>query len=191
MDSKKSPLADPKWGLAWSNRNAPVQALVRNALLRGRFLAILEAAHAHTIDYVRAEWLEMQRDPDSDVAKSVNRSKRHIDRMLKNIAIGFDASVSAPDVTSAAEIDPRLQRLCFVCAKSSVGCEREWTELRALIDRQQCHGIDIARVFEASENPRMVDDIIIRMSLRNDEVFARTVGAIEVLVARARRAKEK
>jgi hypothetical protein len=78
----RSPLADPRWGLAWSNRGASDETLVHNALLNGNFELLLQAALAHGLDAVHQQW--------RTVAPSLPaRARSEIDRKLRNIAQGF------------------------------------------------------------------------------------------------------
>ncbi len=84
--ARTSSLADPKWGLAWSNRDASAQALVGNALMRGAFTAILEAALEYGMPFVREQWSLLcasgQVAPKSPV-------RGYIADMLDNIEKGF------------------------------------------------------------------------------------------------------
>jgi hypothetical protein len=85
---RTSALSDPKWGLAWSNRDAPVVALVRNALLRGSFGAVLEAVVEQGLDAVRAQWADLVASSDPDERPSAPM-RRAVDRMLVNIEKGL------------------------------------------------------------------------------------------------------
>lgn len=51
----QSPLAHPKFGLAWSNPGAGAAALVVSALRNGNYMLLLEAATAHGLDFVRQQ----------------------------------------------------------------------------------------------------------------------------------------
>lgn len=80
-----SPLADPKWGLAWSNSAISDEALVRNALARGSFLAILEGAAYYGLDFIRTQWSAMCKDDPPMSAKY----RDYVENMLRNIDTGF------------------------------------------------------------------------------------------------------
>ena len=83
--SPVSPLADPKWGLAWSNPAISDEALVRNALARGGFLAILEGAAYYGMGFIRAQWSAMCKDDSQVTAKN----RAYVEGMLRNIETGF------------------------------------------------------------------------------------------------------
>jgi transcriptional regulator with XRE-family HTH domain len=82
----RSPLADPKWGLAWSNSAISDEALVRNALTKGAFLPILEGVLYHGLDYVKAQWEEISLE--GVMSKPKNRA--YVEGILKNIAKGIE-----------------------------------------------------------------------------------------------------
>ena len=82
----RSSLADPRWGIAWSNRDMTRQALVANALLNGAYAPILEASAEYGIDFVRAQWKALQSARDGRIAK---RLRARTDRILNNIEVGF------------------------------------------------------------------------------------------------------
>jgi transcriptional regulator with XRE-family HTH domain len=82
---RHSALADPAWGLAWSNPSASAEALVRNALIRGGYAAVLQAVLEHGIDFVRTQWAQVVRGEEGVTSKS----KENIRRMLSNIEKGM------------------------------------------------------------------------------------------------------
>jgi len=77
-------LAQPRFGLAWSNRQADESVLLRNALVQGRFDAIVESAAKDGMPFVRAELRRLRLSgaiPPSAAAK--------VDSMLVSIDRGF------------------------------------------------------------------------------------------------------
>lgn len=82
----RSTLADPKWGLAWSNQQMGVRGLVTNALLKGDYDAILEAVTQHGMALVQGQWQELKETRPARVSK---RTVASVDRMLRNITRGF------------------------------------------------------------------------------------------------------
>lgn len=84
---QRSPLADPKWGLAWSNPDAPAEALVRNALAHGNFDLLLQAVLGHGMDTVRTQWRQ--------VAPTLpSRARQEVERKLRNIEQGLNDAES-------------------------------------------------------------------------------------------------
>jgi len=81
----RSPLADPRWGLAWSNPDAPPEVLVRNALVHGSFDLILEAVLAHGLAMVKDVWKQTARVLPV-------RARREVERKLRNIESGLAAA---------------------------------------------------------------------------------------------------
>lgn len=82
-----SPLAHPRWGLAWSNPDGiSTTALIQNALLRGSFTLILEACAVHGIERVRAEWENLRQNPEECVSQ---RLATHVNGLLENITKGI------------------------------------------------------------------------------------------------------
>lgn len=81
----RSPLADPKWGLAWSNAAISDQALVRNALIKGAFSAILEAEIFHGPEFVRSQWQAICKTGEGISPKG----RAYVERMLNNIEAGL------------------------------------------------------------------------------------------------------
>ncbi len=80
--AQRSPLADPKWGLAWSNPDAPTEVLVRNALANGNFDLLLQAVLGHGLDAVQTQWRQVA--PTLPV-----RARREVERKLRNIEKGL------------------------------------------------------------------------------------------------------
>ena len=84
---RRSSLADPVWGLAWSNPNLSDEVLVRNALAKGTFLVILEAVLEHGMAFVRTQWNLMLRSdepPSLQVQSNVRRILGNIERGISN-----------------------------------------------------------------------------------------------------------
>lgn len=78
----RSPLAAPQWGLAWSNPDAPPEALLRNALAHGRFDLLLQAVIGHGLDAVLQQWQQ--------VAPTLPaRARKEVQRKLNNIEKGW------------------------------------------------------------------------------------------------------
>lgn len=86
-------LADPAWGLAWSNPDGiSDSALIRAALRRGNFAVVLEACALHGIDRVSAEWREMTRSASPEPgAAQVDQ----VERVLRNIRQGQQPHAAA------------------------------------------------------------------------------------------------
>jgi hypothetical protein len=78
-----SPLAESRWGLAWSNPGVPTEVLLRNALANGNFELLLEAALAHGLDAVQQQWRIV--GPNLSA-----RARQEVERKLLNIQKGFD-----------------------------------------------------------------------------------------------------
>ena len=71
-------------GLVWSNPDAPDEAYIRAALIRPRFLVLLEMAATVGRDKIQREWSILERE-GSDEAK---RAAKYVRRILKNMADG-------------------------------------------------------------------------------------------------------
>jgi transcriptional regulator with XRE-family HTH domain len=81
-------LADPAWGLAWSNPAGITDtALIRAALRRGNFTAVLEACAIHGLERVKAEWNDMTDHSEQDPSRALSAQ---INRILRNIQRGLD-----------------------------------------------------------------------------------------------------
>lgn len=78
----RSPLADPKWGLAWSNTAIDPKVLIRNALAKGGFLLLLEAVKAHGLQEVLTQWVKVKPDVRP-------RAQAEVERQLRNIQQGI------------------------------------------------------------------------------------------------------
>lgn len=76
----RSPLADPKWGLAWSNTAIDTQVLIRNALAKGGLLLLLEAVKAHGLPEVLAQWAKVKPGLKPRTQAEVERQLRNIQR---------------------------------------------------------------------------------------------------------------
>ena len=83
---QRASLADPRWGIAWSNPDMDAGALITNALLKGAYGAILEAAAAYGIDRVRGRWGQVKGARPARMSKQARAS---VERILGNIAKGF------------------------------------------------------------------------------------------------------
>jgi hypothetical protein len=77
-------LAQPRFGLAWSNRKADESVLLRNALVQGRFDAIVESAVKDGMPFVRSE-LQHLRSSGAITASAAAK----VDAMLASIDRGF------------------------------------------------------------------------------------------------------
>ena len=71
--------------LAWSNREAPVDVLIRQALLQPRFQVLLDAAVEFGLDSVAREWnrLRAEGSPEAVKARPVT------DRILGHLSDGY------------------------------------------------------------------------------------------------------
>lgn len=76
--STRSPLADPKWGLVWSNAALDDKTLIRNALAKGGFMLLLEAVKAHGLEEVLAQWRKVKPELKPRVQVEVERQLRNI-----------------------------------------------------------------------------------------------------------------
>jgi transcriptional regulator with XRE-family HTH domain len=85
-----SPLAQPRFALAWSNPSADEGVLVRKALLEGRLDALVEAALSLGIDRVRAELSALRQRGVIDAQREAS-----LRRMLGNIEKGLDDAAAA------------------------------------------------------------------------------------------------
>ena len=89
---RRSPLADPKFGLAWSNPAAPDEVLVRSALRHGAFHLLLEAALHHGVPYVELQLSVLQSSDDDALS---DHALTDVRRKLVNIARGIAAAEQA------------------------------------------------------------------------------------------------
>jgi hypothetical protein len=89
----RSPLADPSFGLAWSNRVASDEVLVRAAIAHGAFHMVLEAVLHHGLKFVERQLEIMQSDEDAALP---DRALAEVRRKLANIGRGL-ATAGFPD----------------------------------------------------------------------------------------------
>lgn len=80
----RAALSDRRFGLAWSNPRADEGVLLRNALVQGRFHAILESAARDGLPFVRAELHALR-------SSGVMDEPAHLraERLLASIERGF------------------------------------------------------------------------------------------------------
>ena len=90
--SSRSHLSDPKFGLAWSNRLASDEVLVRAAIKRGAFHLLLEAVLGHGFEFVEQQLAILQSDEDTALS---DRALAEVRRKLVNIARGIAAAKRA------------------------------------------------------------------------------------------------
>lgn len=83
-NDRQAALRAPRWGLAWSNRHADEAVLLRNALARGQFEAVLEAAATDGTAFVREQILRLHHDRIID-----DTHRAELMRMAANIEAGF------------------------------------------------------------------------------------------------------
>lgn len=88
---KRSSLADPARGLAWSNPGMGDEALVRNALRKGTYQLVLEAVLEHGLPFVRQQWALMLADPDVGLSA---RAQADVSRKLDNIERGLQRAAA-------------------------------------------------------------------------------------------------
>jgi hypothetical protein len=77
-------LADPRFGLSFSNPGASESVLLRNALLQLRFYAILEACGTDGIPFVRGQIEQLRQSGDINEEHVTT-----LNRMLKSVERGF------------------------------------------------------------------------------------------------------
>lgn len=79
-------LADPSWGLAWSNPDGISDAaLIRAALHRGNFTVVLEACATYGVERVAAEWRDLSTRPGAGLGP---HQVAQVERVLRNIRQG-------------------------------------------------------------------------------------------------------
>lgn len=81
-----SPLADPSFGLPWSNRLAPNDVLVRAAIKHGAFHLFLEAVLGHSLKFVEQQLAILQADEDAALP---DRALAEVRGKLANIGRGL------------------------------------------------------------------------------------------------------
>jgi hypothetical protein len=86
----RSPLSHPAFGLAWSNRLASDEVLVRNAIQHGAFHLLLAASLHHGVAFVEDQLATMLQD--EDVVMS-DRAQAEVRRKLANIRRGIAAAM--------------------------------------------------------------------------------------------------
>lgn len=80
------PLADPSWGLAWSNPDGISDAaLIRAALHRGNFTVVLEACATYGVERVASEWRDLVTRSEADIG---THPVAQVERILRNILEG-------------------------------------------------------------------------------------------------------
>jgi transcriptional regulator with XRE-family HTH domain len=84
--ARRSSLAHPSRGLAWSNAAMSHEALVRNALMKGSYDLVLESVLEHGLPFVRQQWALMTGDADLGMSA---RARADISRKLLNIERGM------------------------------------------------------------------------------------------------------
>jgi len=72
--------------IAWSNREADDSTCIRAALMRPRFECLLAIARRFGLEKLQAEWMALLEDELSDTSLPAP----HVERILRNIAIGFE-----------------------------------------------------------------------------------------------------
>lgn len=80
----RSGLGDHFKGLVWSNPNAPDSAYIRAALLKPRFLQLLEMAKIVGLERIQQEWAVLVAE-DSSEAQGASKS---VERILRNMSEG-------------------------------------------------------------------------------------------------------
>lgn len=101
--SSCSPLSNPSFGLAWSNRLAPNDVLVRAAIKHGAFHLLLEAALGHGLQFVERQLEIMQSDEDAALS---DHALSEVRRKLANIARG----IAAAELASQDVMHPEAER---------------------------------------------------------------------------------
>ena len=86
MQAKRTSLANPCRGLAWSNPHVSDEVLVRSSLHHGAYHLVLDAVLDFGLAYVRQQWLLMLQDED---AAPPARACVDIERKLANIERGL------------------------------------------------------------------------------------------------------
>lgn len=76
--TQRSSLADPKWGLSWSNPAVDHETLIRSALAKGSFVLLLEAIKAHGLEEVLAQWPQVKPGLKPQLQAEVERQLSNI-----------------------------------------------------------------------------------------------------------------
>ncbi|MDB6039367.1 MAG: hypothetical protein JWM99_3208 [Verrucomicrobiales bacterium] len=77
-------------GLVWSNPNAGDEVYIRAALLKPRYLQLLEIALEFGLDRLRHEW-KLLKEENTPAAQFAALS---VERILRNIGKGFEVASS-------------------------------------------------------------------------------------------------
>lgn len=86
VPTRPRPLADPSWGLAWSNPDGISDAaLIRAALHRGAFTVVLEACATYGVERVATEWRDLVTRPEAGLGTHL---VAQVERILSNIRQG-------------------------------------------------------------------------------------------------------
>ncbi|OYU44345.1 MAG: hypothetical protein CFE44_13445 [Burkholderiales bacterium PBB4] len=96
----RSPLADRKFGLAWSYSSISDEVLVRKALAHGAFHLLLEATLHHGLTFVEQQLAVMLADEEGGLSP---RAEAEIRRKLRNISRGIAAAERNSSVRHLAE----------------------------------------------------------------------------------------
>lgn len=84
--ARHKPLADPSWGLAWSNPDGISDAaLIRAALHRGNFTVVLEACATYGVERVASEWRDLVARSEAGIG---THPVAQVERILRNIREG-------------------------------------------------------------------------------------------------------
>ena len=87
-------MANPFWqahrGLVWSNPDADDAVWIRAALLRPRFGTLLSIAREFGLERLRTEWQALE----VDGVRHLERARPHVERILRNIDVGFQRAAS-------------------------------------------------------------------------------------------------
>lgn len=71
--------------LAWSDRNAPDDVLIRQALLQPRFQVLLDAAVTFGLDKLKGEWMRLRAEESPEALKA----RPATERMLAHLDDGY------------------------------------------------------------------------------------------------------
>ncbi len=88
---RRTRLAEPGFGLAWSNRNAPDDVLIRQALLRGSYPLILQAVLDAGLDTVRREWAWLLANEGDRIPQ---QAREDVARQLRNMETGLSRAAA-------------------------------------------------------------------------------------------------
>jgi transcriptional regulator with XRE-family HTH domain len=88
--SGQTPFKDKHRLLAWSNPAAPVDVLIRKALVRPDFGVLLDAATELGLERVEEQWVLLQ----NEASKETTRTAPVTNRMLRHIRRGYDQTTA-------------------------------------------------------------------------------------------------